>query len=210
MKQVIYWCVAVLLLAGCLNAKESAEEGVGIHEATTTPMANDSVWSYNEYNSDGLSVDVTNHYQKNMSIQIRRGSELLNLDLGKLKIPWKTPTVDWVNDEFICITNWWSGPFRRCVFIPLKGKLEHPIYIDKDIEYADSCTNIVIYLDGMESKSSARLAIENLISRSKKMIEIPVHKEKEMHALYDSLCVRNTVLEIWTDGKLKVVDFSTL
>lgn len=44
----------------------------------------------------------------------------------------------------ICIANWWSGPFGRYIFIPMKDKLNTYIYIDKDIEIADSLTNKIV------------------------------------------------------------------
>lgn len=202
MKQVIiYCCIVVLLVAGCLNAEESAFENVVIHEAVTTPMTNDSVWSYSEYNSNGLSVDVTNHHQRNMSIQIRRGSELLNLDLGKLQIPWKTPSVDWVKDDFMCITNWWSGPFRKCIFILLEDKLENYIYLDKDIQLTDSVTNSIIYIDTLINQTTEIVVVENLKTRKRTKVEL-------LEASYDSLVLNDTFLEIWRKGRQRTVNLN--
>jgi hypothetical protein len=129
-------------------------------------------WTVNEYKKDGLRIDITNHQMENFSIHISRKNDTLNLDLNELHIPFKTPEVTWVNKDFICVSTWWSGSQSRNLFIPLGKKLKDYIYIDKDIEWADSITNNVLYVDTVMN-GQVNLVLENLLSRKKKLIIEP-------------------------------------
>lgn len=172
--------------------------------------SDDSSWTYNEYKSGSLSVDITNHNLKNFSIQINRKKDSLNLDLNELNIPWKTTEVTWINDQMICISNWRSGPFGRYIFIPLDNKLDNYIYLDKDIEIADSLTNRIVYLDTVIYESKLVLIAENLINRKKKTIEIKVPTEIDCYPFYDSLSLRNSSLDIWIKGKPRNFDIKSI
>ncbi len=170
----------------------------------------DSSWTYNEYKNAELSIDITNHNLKNFSIQINRKKETLNLDLNELNIPWKTPGLSWINNEMICIANWWSGPFGSYIFIPLKDKLNNYIYIDKDIEIADSLTNKIVYVDTVINDSKLVLTAENLINRKKKSIEIKIPTAIDYYPFYDSLSLRNSSLDIWIKGKRRMFDIKSI
>lgn len=140
----LLYLILPLVMFSCANESDSAitqNKGISINE---TPSANDSTWITDEYTNENLSIRIINHHLSNFSIQLKRNTEIMTLDLNELKIPFKTTEIDWVSDEMICISNWWSGPFARNIFIPLNGKLNEYIYIDKDIELADSSTNTVI------------------------------------------------------------------
>jgi hypothetical protein len=163
---------AVLLLAACTNPPSKKKEP--------------NSWAVNEYNKNGLRIDITNHQLKNFSIHISRKNDSLTLDLNALHIPFKTPEVTWVNKDFVCISTWWSGPFARNLFIPLGKKLKEYIYIDKDIEWTDSITNNILYVDTVLN-DQVQLVLENLKSRKKKLISYPLNPERPLDTYYDSL-----------------------
>lgn len=175
-----------------------------------SPALNDSTWITDDYTNGNLNISITNHHLANFSIQIKRNKESLTLDLNELKIPFKTPEVDWVSDEMICISSWWSGPFGRSVFIPLNGKLKEYIYIDKDIELTDSATNTVVYVDTVIQSSKIVLGAENLLTRKKKLIELKIPPNANLYPFYDSLTVKNSELIIWFEGGQKNIDIKIL
>ncbi len=182
----ILFISAILLLAACTNPPSKQEEP--------------NSWTVNEYNKDGLRIDITNHQLKNFSIHISRKNDSLTLDLNALHIPFKTPEVTWVNKDFICISTWWSGPFARNLFIPLGKHLKEYIYIDKDIEWTDSITNNVLYVDTVLN-GQVNLVLENLKSRKNNLISYPLNLERPLDTYYDSLQLTKKQLTIWTDGK---------
>lgn len=176
----------IIFLAACTNPPSKQEEP--------------NSWTVNEYNKDGLRIDITNHKLKNFSIHISRKNDSLTLDLNELHIPFKTPEVTWVNKDFICVSTWWSGSQSRNLFIPLGKKLKDYIYIDKDIEWADSITNNVLYVDTVLN-GQVNLVLENLLSRKKKLISFPLNPERSADTYYDSIQLTKRQLIIWTDGK---------
>jgi hypothetical protein len=157
------------------NSRKAGQGTVFMYPACTNPPSKQeepNSWTINEYNKNGLRIDITNHQLKNFSIHISRKNDALTLDLNALHIPFKTPEVSWVNKDFVCISTWWSGPHARNLFIPLGKQLKDYIYIDKDIEWTDSITNNVLYVDTILN-GKAMMVLENLKSRKKKLIIEP-------------------------------------
>jgi hypothetical protein len=76
------------------------------------------------------------------------------------------------------------------------------IYIDKDIEWTDSMTNNVLYVDTVLN-GQVKLVLENLLSRKKKLISYPLNHEMPLDTHYDSLQFTKKQLTIWTDGKAR-------
>jgi hypothetical protein len=187
MKSAQFIC-AFLIIAACSNPPSKQEES--------------NSWTVNEYNKDGVRIDITNHQLENFSIHISRKNDTLNLDLNALHIPFKTPGVSWVNKDFICVSTWWSGPFARELFIPLGKQLKNYIYIDKDIEWTDSISNNVLYVDTVLN-GQVKLVLENLLSRKKKLISYPLNPERAWDTYYDSVQFTKKQLTIWTDGKAR-------
>lgn len=184
------------------NSRKAGQGTVFMKPACTNPPSKQeepNSWTVNEYNKDGLRIDITNHQMENFSIHISRKNESLTLDLNALHIPFKTPGVSWVNKDFICISTWWSGPFASKLFIPLGKQLKAYIYIDKDIEWTDSITNNVLYVDTVLN-GQVNLVLENLKSRKKNLISYPLNLERPSDTYYDSLQLTKMKLTIWTDG----------
>jgi len=177
---------AILILVSCTNPP--------------TKQVEPNSWTVNEYDKDGLRIDITNHHMENFSIHISRKNDSMSLDLKALHIPFKTPEVTWVNKDFVCISTWWSGSHVRNLFIPLGKKLKDYIYFDKDIKWTDSSTNNVLYVDTVLN-GRVNLALENLLSRKKKLIIEPLNPERSADTYYDSIQLTKRQLTIWMDGK---------
>jgi len=187
------------------NSRKAGQGTVFMYPTCTNPPSKQeepNSWTVNEYNKDGLRIDITNHQLKNFSIHISRKNDSLTLDLNALHIPFKTPEVTWVNKDFICISTWWSGPFARNLFIPLGKQLKEYIYIDKDIEWTDSITNNVMYVDTVLN-GQVKMILENLKSRKKQLINYPLNPERPPDTYYDSLRLTKKQLTIWSDGKTR-------
>lgn len=168
----------------------------------------DSSWTTIE-KRNGVEVAFTNCNYRNFLINIKRNSESLQLNLNKLDIPWKTPELSWVNHEMMCITTWWSGPFVEYVFIPLNGKMKDFIYFDQPLDYVDSTTNIVVYDDRINDKNSIQLTVENLTSRKKIIVKVPIdsiskNTEKKLIFIIDGM------LDVSIDKFHKKYDISNL
>ena len=183
--------VLTLLISSCQETSRCKDSEI---------PSNTNVIEFVDYDKDGLRVITKNLELKNYIIQITRKHETLKLDLNKLNIPWKTPEVSWVNKDFICIDTWWSLSFARSVFIPLNGKLNKYIFIDKDIEGSDSATNQVVYVDTVINEELV-LCAENLMNRQKKTIKIPITTVNDLYPYYDSLRIYSQGVKVWVGEK---------
>ena len=195
--QIILIC---LLFSACCKSPKRA----------TTKFENKFSWTIQDYKKGDLEISITNHNLKNYTIDIARSNETLHLDLNKLKIPHKTPEVTWVNKDFICISNWWSGPFQNFMFIPLRGKLKEHIFIPKDIQIADSVANTLVYIDTIVNESQVKLVAENLLNRKKKYITYDIPENYSFYPYYDSLSLKSFILKFWYNGKCKNVSIQEI
>ncbi len=221
MRFVVLIIISILSICySCSNNDNKSNPGTSsITENTTqnrnsdslTTIINDSTFIIHAYKTDELSIDITNHQcATNFTIDIIRNNETLNLDLNNLNIPFKTPEVYWVNNEMICIANWWSGSFGNYIFIPLNNTLQNYVYINKDIELADSLTNNIVYVDTVIKEKNLVLTVENLITRRNESIDIEITSENDEYPFYDSLTVKNETLVIWINGKQQLLDLKNI
>lgn len=203
MKKSIIFSSLITLLFSCKN-----ENGTFLIKSTEnqteSSFNNDSSWTINEICNDKLNIAITNHNLQNVSIHVHHQSESLHLDLNKLNIPFKTPELSWYNDQMVAITTWWSGPFSRQLFIPLKSPLKNYVYINKDIQLADSASNTIVYVDSVIEKKSVFLVAKNLISEKEQVIEFSIPPSLK-YPYFDSLSIRNSTLFVWNNRKSKTV-----
>ena len=192
-----YFIFLPLLILSCQSEDKQSQVSKRENKRITSQNSEDSSWTYNEYKSENLSIDITNHNLKTFSINVHRKRDSLRLDLNELNIPFKTPSIDWINPQMICISTWWSGPFSRKIFIPLKSKLHDYIYIDKDIRLTDSKTNRVVYIDTVIKNKKIIFITENLRTRRKQFIELNLPTMVDQYPYYDSLSINNSSLQIW-------------
>lgn len=205
-----YFIFLPLLILSCHSEDKESLVYKRENKRITSQKSKDSSWTYNEYKSENLSIDITNHNLQNFSIDVHRKRDSLRLDLNELNTPFKTPSLDWVNPQMICISTWWSGPFSRKIFIPLKGKLQEFIYIDKDIRLTDSKTNRVVYMDTVIKNKRMILIIENLRTRRKQSIELNLPTMVDQYPYYDSLSINNSSLQIWINRSQKNIALNGL
>ena len=77
------------------------------------------------------------------------------------------------------------------------------MYFDKDIQYADSLTNSIIYIDTVINQTTEILMVENLETRKRTKVGL-------LETSYDSLVLNNTFLEIWRKGSVQNVDIRSI
>ena len=166
-------------------------------------------WTVEDYKKGNIQIFITNHNLENFTIDIHRSNETIHLDLNELKIPFKTPGTSWINQNFICISTWWSGPFQNAVFIPITGVLGKPIYIE-NVQLSDSLTNTVVYVDTVSNSSCVMLFAENLRNRRKKSIKVDVHTKRALYPYYDSLTISNSNLMLRVNGNSKIISLQEI
>ena len=205
-----YFIFLLFLILSCQSEDKQSLVSKRENKRITSQNSKDSSWTYNEYKSSTLSIDFTNHNLKNFSIDVHRRRDSLRLDLNELNIPFKTPSLDWVNPQMICISTCWSGPFSRKIFIPLKGKLQEFIYMDKDIRLTDPKTNRVVYIHTVIKNKKMILITENLRTRRKQSIELNLPTMVDQYPYFDSLCIYNSSLHIWINRTQKNIALNGL
>ncbi|MCB9222728.1 MAG: hypothetical protein H6582_01020 [Crocinitomicaceae bacterium] len=205
----------IYLFYGCSANGEKENPNHSSIVGNTNPFSDtnskDSSWTYHGYNKNGVRIDITNHQSgTNFIIRIKHYNDSLDIDLNHLGNDFKEPEVIWVNDKMICIAVWWSGPFGRNLFVPIHNELHSYIYINKDIELADSLTNNIVFVDTVINRSKLVLTTENLITRKKKSMDIEITDENDEYPFYDSLAINNQTLKVWINGKQKNLDLKTI
>ena len=205
-----YFIFLLFLILSCQSEDKQSLVSKRENKRITSQNSKDSSWTYNEYKSSTLSIDFTNHNLQNFSIDVHRKRDSLRLDLNEINIPFKTPSIDWINPQMICISTWWSGPFSRKIFIPLKGKLQEFIYMDKDIRLTDPKTNRVVYIHTVIKNKKMILITENLRTRRKQSIELNLPTMVDQYPYFDSLCIKNSSLQIWINGTQKNIALNGL
>ena len=86
MKTRIYSVVLFLLFIGCDFEDDQFEMSEIEHKNETSQESVDSSWTYNEYKSAELSIDITNHNLKNFSVLINYKEALIFAFLGMLRM----------------------------------------------------------------------------------------------------------------------------
>ncbi len=204
---LIYLFLIIPIAYSCSYQKKKVKEQVqdvisSLDENFTS--INDSTWRYTEINNDSLKIDITNYNNENFSILVDFKGQSQDYDLKELGIPFKAPELSWVNSDFVCITTWWSAPFGRYLFVPLK-QLDKHVYINKDIQYADSINNNVLYIDTVINNQKVELVVENLKTRRTQKFSFNSMKEVDNYPYYDSLKMDKDALSIWIG--LREMDF---
>jgi hypothetical protein len=82
MKTLYYFDLLLIIFFLYSCANESVKDQV---ESQYAQNSKDSSWTYNEYKSEKLSIDFTNHNLKDFSIDVHRKRDSLRLDLNELK-----------------------------------------------------------------------------------------------------------------------------
>ncbi|MEO9257623.1 MAG: hypothetical protein ABI207_04525 [Crocinitomicaceae bacterium] len=202
----------MLILSSCKNSNSSVkqENKINPKQKLQNKSDFDSSWTYTEYNRNGLRVNIINHNLENFSIDVITNKHKRQFDLNKLNIDFKTPELNWVNDQFICISTWYSGPFGRNIFLPTHSNTSEFIYIDKDIELTDSMTNNILYIDSVINKTKIILIAENLVSRKKQIINLKISKESEFYPYYDSVIMNKNTVSFWIQEKKIVFDIKKI
>jgi hypothetical protein len=106
-----------------------------------------------------------------------------------------------MNNQFICITTWWSGPFSSSLIIPVKREKFPFIYFVKGIIASDVKYNQVVYSERIFGRDKVRFAVEDLASRKVQFIDWKIPSKQIEFPYCDSLVLKNKRLNIWNSSK---------
>lgn len=200
------WTLLILLgLTSCITKKKPLGNG---QKSSQIIHSDDSSWTYSEYRK-GIEVAFKNCNNHNFIVNVQRNNESLQLNLNELHIPWKTPELTWVNQEMMCVTTWWSGPFAEYIFIPLKGKLKTYIFLDHPLDFVDSTTNIVVYTDRITDSNSNQFTVEQLVSRKRLVFQFPV-ESSSYNSENQFIKIKDGMLHVRIEKIHKRYDISSL
>lgn len=196
-----YFCIVSFIISSisCTNKNDTVRpDAIKTNGNLIFTTINDSTWIEQIYKKDQVEIDLINsayHYK----LKITNGGNEKYIDFDSLNIPTKTPEKVWSNKDYICIKTWSSLSFSRYIFIDIKNSYNY-IYINKDIELADSISNNLVYIDTVYKKEMI-LRLVNLKTSAQKSIQIPIDKLNGDYPYYDNMTVKNEELLITIDGK---------
>ncbi len=199
-----------MFLASCINHEknEVATKSVSKKSDEKFISINDSTWGYEEFRNDTLRMAIINHALKNFVIEIKLNKQTVKYDLNKLQIPFKTPSLAWVNKDFACFDTWWSGPFSKCFFVPLKD-LNNLIYIDKDIQATDKVNNNFVYVDSVIENNEIRFVAQNLKTERIKHFKFQI-SQNNLYPYFDSLKMTKKWVTFWKGNKQMKFDIASV
>jgi hypothetical protein len=180
--------------------KTKKKEQVSQNKGPVTRTINDSTFSYELVNKKWINVSIINsaeHY----SMLVNRSGIKDSIDFDKEHISAKTPEFEWMNNKFICVTTWWSGPFSSSLIIPVKRSAEPFKYFVKGILTSDKIRNQVVYSERIFGKEKIQFAIENLETNNKQFVDWKIPSNHPEMPYCDSLCLKNNQFIIWNAAK---------
>ena len=195
--------VSLAILTGsCQTELLKTKEKVQVSEQKNpmTQTINDSTFSYELVNKKWISVAIINS-ANHFSMLVNRFDMKDSIDFDKEHISAKTPEFEWMNNEFICITTWWSGPFSSSLIIPVKRRAEPFKYFVKGILTSDKLRNQVVFSERIFGKEKIQFAIENLETNKKQFVDWKIPSNHSEMPYCDSLRLKNNQLIIWNASK---------
>lgn len=160
---------------------------------------NDSTFSYELVNNKRINVSIINS-ANHFSMLVNRSGVKDSIDFDKENIQVKSPELKSMNDEFICLTTWWSADFFSSLIIPIQKRNTPFMYFENGIHVHDLKNNRIVYTDKfMDNKVC--FAVENLMTRKKQKIYWKIPSNQIFHPYCDSMVLLKNSLIIWNKGK---------
>jgi hypothetical protein len=202
MKIVMILTCLFLLVSSCQTEllKTKKKELVFEQKGPITRTINDSTFSYELVNRKWIHVSIINSAE-HFSMLVNRFGQKDSIDFDKEHISAKTPEFEWMNNKYICITTWWSGPFSSSLIIPVKRGAEPFKYFVKGILTSDKIRNQVVFSERIFGKEKIQFAIENLETNKKQFVDWKIPSNHSEMPYCDSLCLKNNQLIIWNASK---------
>ena len=169
-------------------------------QGPVTRTINDSTFLYELVNKKWINISIINS-SYHFSMLVNRSGIMDSIDFDKEHISAKTPEFEWMNNKFICITTWWSGPFSSSLIIPVKRGAEPFKYFVKGILTSDKLTNQVVFSERIYGKEKIQFAVENLETNKKQFVDWEIPANQLEFPYCDSLLLKNNQLVIWNASK---------
>jgi hypothetical protein len=202
MKILVYISCLMVLFSGCQTELLKTTKKVQIEKKEEPKMVtlNDSTFRYELVNKKWIKVSIINS-SNHFSMLVNRFGVKDSIDFDKEHITAKTPEFVWMNNQFICITTWWSGPFSSSLIIPVKREKFPFIYFVKGIIASDVKHNQVVYSERIFGRDKVRFAVEDLASRKVQFVDWKIPSKQNEFPYCDSLVLKNKRLNIWNSSK---------
>jgi hypothetical protein len=162
---------------------------------------NDSTFSYELVNKKRINVSIINS-ANHFSMLVNRSGMRDSIDFDKENIEVKTPELKAMNDQFICITTWWSADFFSNLIIPVQKRNKPFMYFNHGIHVFDLKNNTIVYTDQFMDKKVC-FAVENLLTRKKQRIYWEIPSNQLFHPYCDSMVLLKNSLIIWIHPSLR-------
>jgi hypothetical protein len=194
----------MVLFSGCQTELLKTTKKVQIEKKEEPKMVtlNDSTFRYELVNKKWIKVSIINS-ANHFSMLVNRFDVKDSIDFDKEHITAKTPEFVWMNNQFICITTWWSGPFSSSLIIPVKREKSPFIYFVKGIIASDVKHNHVVYSERIFGREKVRFAVEDLVSRKVQFIDWKIPSNQHDFPYCDSLVIKNKRLKVWNLNKIQ-------
>jgi len=167
--------------------------------APMSPTINDSTFSYQLVNKKCINVTIINSaYHFSMLVNRFGMKDSIDFELENIEV--KTPELKAMNDQFICLTTWWSADFFSSLIIPVQKRNKPFMYFNHGIHVFDLKNNTIVYTDQFMDKKVC-FAVENLVTRKKQRINWEIPSNQLFHPYCDSMVLLKNSLIIWNASK---------
>ena len=205
MRKLRFILSIAILAASCQTELLKTKKQVHISKQNDliTHTINDSTFSYELVNKKWINVSIINS-ANHFSMIVNRFGMKDSIDFDTEHISAKTPDFVWMNNKFICITTWWSGPFSSSLIIPIKRGAEPYKYFVKGILTSDKLNNLVVFSEKIFGKEKIQFAIQNLETNKQQFVDWKIPSNHSEMPYCDSLCLKNNQFIIWNESKSTV------
>ncbi|MFM6935089.1 MAG: hypothetical protein ACKOXP_06565 [Flavobacteriales bacterium] len=158
---------------------------------------NDSTRMEKLVQTDRICLKLINanfHY----SLLVDRKGKIDTIDFDQEQIETKTPELTWMNDNFICMTTFWTGPFISSLIIPVERSEKPFYYYQNGVHAHDETGSYIVYTD-QDLKNSVEFVVENLVTHQKQTVHWKKPLNQIFHPYCDSLLIKSKRLIIWNN-----------
>jgi hypothetical protein len=189
-----------MLVSSCQTELLKTEKDQASEQlAPMSRTINDSTFSYQLVNKKCINVTIINSAY-HFSMLVNRFGMKDSIDFDKENIEVKTPELKAMNDQFICLTTWWSADFFSSLIIPVQKRNKPFMYFKHGIHVFDLKNNTIVYTDQFMDKKVC-FAAENLVTRKKQRINWEIPSNQLFHPYCDSMVLLKNSLIIWDASK---------
>jgi hypothetical protein len=200
MKIAFILSVLFMLVSSCQTELLKTEKVQASEQQVPMSLTiNDSTFSYELVNKKWINVSIINS-ANHFSMMVNRSGMKDSIYFDKENIEVKTPELEAMNDQFICLTTWCSADFFSSLIIPVQKRNKPFMYFNQGIHVFDLKNNTIVYTDQFMDKKVC-FAVENLVTRKKQRINWEIPSNQLFHPYCDSMVLLKNSLIIWNASK---------